>query len=87
LLFASMRTHRVFRLIAPSLIAVLAISWLCLYLDSVYERRRAEHLVADLKSFPFSTAGCRRYARSAIDTTVLRCNHFHSQNFSRPVRR
>jgi hypothetical protein len=32
-------------------------SWFCLYLDSIHERRRAEHLIADLKSFPFSTAG------------------------------
>jgi len=32
-------------------------TWFCLYLNSIYERRRAEHLITDLKSFPFSTAG------------------------------
>jgi hypothetical protein len=35
----------------------IACSWLFLYLDSVYQRRRAESLVADLKSLDFATAG------------------------------
>jgi hypothetical protein len=28
-----------------------------LYFDSVYQRQRAESLIADLKSFPFASAG------------------------------
>jgi hypothetical protein len=32
-------------------------SWLFLYIDSVYQRRRAESLFADLRSLDFSTAG------------------------------
>ena len=35
----------------------IACSWLFLYLDSVHQRRRAESLVADLKSLDFATAG------------------------------
>ena len=31
--------------------------WLFLYIDSVYQRRRAESLFADLRSLDFSTAG------------------------------
>jgi hypothetical protein len=38
------------------LIAIVG-SWLFLYIDSVYQRRRAESLFADLKSLDFSTAG------------------------------
>ncbi len=38
------------------LIAIVG-SWLFLYLDSVYQRRRAEAFVADLRSLDFSTAG------------------------------
>ena len=32
-------------------------SWLFLYIDSIYELRRAESLFADLRSLDFSTAG------------------------------
>lgn len=39
------------------LFVALAGSWLFLYLDSVYQRHRAEALFADLKSLDFSTAG------------------------------
>lgn len=38
-------------------LAVLTLAWFCLYLDSLHERRRAERLIADLRSFPFATAG------------------------------
>ena len=38
------------------LIAIVG-SWLYLYIDSVYQRRRAESLFADLRSLDFSTAG------------------------------
>jgi len=49
--------RRAFRRIAFIIVAVLALSWLYLYLDSVRERRKAEHLIADLRSFPFATSG------------------------------
>lgn len=32
-------------------------SWLWLYFDSVHQRRKAESLIADLKLFPFASAG------------------------------
>jgi hypothetical protein len=31
--------------------------WLWLYFDSVYHRQKAESLIADLRSFPFASAG------------------------------
>ena len=36
---------------------VLACTWLALYVDSVYQRRKAERFLSDLRSFPFATAG------------------------------
>jgi hypothetical protein len=56
-MYLSPRVRRIVRSTALTLIGFCAFSWLCLYLDSIYERRRAEHLIAELKSFPFSTAG------------------------------
>jgi len=38
-------------------LAVIALAWLWLYLDSLHERRRAERMIADLRSFPFASAG------------------------------
>jgi hypothetical protein len=38
------------------LLIVVACSWVYLYLDSVHQRRKAERLISDLKSFPFATA-------------------------------
>src|SRR6266481_5840902 len=49
--------RRVVRFTLPTFLGLCAFSWFWLYLDSIHERRRAEHLIADLKSFPFSTAG------------------------------
>ena len=52
--------HRVRRSVLSvslALFGVLALGWLLLYLDSLHERQRAEHLIADLKSFPFANAG------------------------------
>jgi hypothetical protein len=52
--------NRYRRVVCSSLLAFLglcALGWLWLYLDSLYELRRAEHLIADLKSLPFSSAG------------------------------
>lgn len=58
--------------------AVLALGWLYLYLDSVRERRKAEHLIADLRSFPFPTAGfpevrqlTNRYGGTAVQSFPL----------------
>jgi hypothetical protein len=45
------------RWVAWLVLASIACSWLFLYLDSVYQRRRAESLFADLKSLDFATAG------------------------------
>lgn len=45
------------RLVTLLILAFIACSWLFLYLDSVYQRRRAESLVADLKSLDFAAAG------------------------------
>jgi hypothetical protein len=45
------------RWVARLVLISIAGSWLFLYLDSVYQRRRAEALFADLKSLDFSTAG------------------------------
>ncbi len=46
--------RKIFTLILPS---ILAFSWLALYLSSLYQCRKAERLVADLRTFPFATAG------------------------------
>src|SRR5258705_8449837 len=58
-----------------TLVGVLALGWLWLYLDSLQERHRAEHLIADLKSFPFATAGfpevrelANRYGGTAVQS-------------------
>jgi hypothetical protein len=54
-------TRRLFRAtvrwVARLVLVSIAGGWLFLYLDSVYQRRRAESLFADLKSLDFSTAG------------------------------
>lgn len=36
---------------------VLACSWLALYVDSIYQCRKAERFLSDLRSFPFASAG------------------------------
>jgi len=58
---------------ALALLVVVACSWVSLYLDSVHQRRKAERLISDLKSFPFATAGfaavrelAERYGGTAI---------------------
>ena len=75
-------THRRFRATlrwAVRLVLVsIAGSWLFLYLDSVYQRRRAEALFADLKSLDFETAGFPevrdimiRYGAHAMQSQLL----------------
>jgi hypothetical protein len=61
-----------------TLVGVLALGWLWLCLDSLHERQRAEHLIADLKSFPFATAGfvevrelAKRYGGTAVQSFPL----------------
>jgi hypothetical protein len=49
--------RRVARFASLALFGLCALSWLWFYLDSIHERRRAERLITELKSFPFSTAG------------------------------
>ena len=49
--------RRLSRFAPPTFFGLCALIWLGFYIDSIHERRRAEHLIADLKSFPFSTAG------------------------------
>ena len=41
---------------AVVLLLLVAVCWLALYLSSLYQRRRAQRLVGDLKAFPFATA-------------------------------
>jgi hypothetical protein len=54
---ARYRFHVTVRLVTRLVLVIFACSWLFLYLDSVYQRRRVESLVADLKSLDFATAG------------------------------
>src|SRR5882762_2413134 len=35
----------------------LSLSWLFLYINSTLQRRKAEHFISNLKSFPFAVAG------------------------------
>jgi hypothetical protein len=68
-------------------------SWLFLYIDSVYQRRRAESLFADLRSLDFSTAGfaevrdtmIRNGARPGATCTPQNCT-FRLQIMSRVPR-
>lgn len=48
---------RILRAALSSLLALCLFAWLVLYFDSVHQRIRAERLISDLKSFPFSSAG------------------------------
>jgi hypothetical protein len=50
------RRSRVRRPVTLALLAVFSFCWLCLYVDSVRQRQKAESLFADLKSFPFASA-------------------------------
>jgi hypothetical protein len=51
------RFRATLRWVARLILVSIAGSWLFLYIDSVYQRRRAESLFADLRSLDFSTAG------------------------------
>ncbi len=51
------RFRATLRWAARLILVSIAGSWLFLYIDSVYQRRRAESLFADLRSLDFSTAG------------------------------
>lgn len=71
----SPRHRSAVRSVLLAIIGVFASCWLLLYLDSLHERRRAEHLIADLKSFPFATAGfpevrelANRYGGTAVQS-------------------
>lgn len=51
------RFRIIMRWIARLVLVSFVTSWLFLYIDSVYQLRRAEALFADLKSLDFATAG------------------------------
>lgn len=51
------RSRAILRRVIRLVIIPIVGSWLFLYLDSIYQRRRAEALFSDLKSFDFATAG------------------------------
>jgi len=51
------RSRATLRWVVRLAIISIVSSWLFLYLDSIYQRRRAEALFSDLKSFNFATAG------------------------------
>jgi hypothetical protein len=75
---ARRRFHVTLRLVTRLALVFIACSWLFLYLDSAYQRRRAESLFADLKSLDFATAGFRdvrditiRSGRTAIQRHSL----------------
>jgi hypothetical protein len=50
-------SKRIFARIVRFSLAFVVFSWAVLYLSSLYECRKADVLVADLKTFPFATAG------------------------------
>ena len=54
---APRRFRSTLRWVARLLLISIAGSWLFLYVDSVYQRRRAASLFADLKSLDFASAG------------------------------
>ena len=56
-MWISHRLRSGLRRTALALLIVVACSWVSLYLDSVHQRREAERLISELKSFPFATAG------------------------------
>jgi len=51
------RFRATLRWLARLILIAIVGTWLFLYIDSVYQRRRAETLFADLRSLDFSTAG------------------------------
>jgi hypothetical protein len=51
------RIRATLRWAARLILVAIVGGWLFLYIDSVYQRRRAEAFVADLRSLDFSTAG------------------------------
>jgi len=42
--------------VALILLSILALCWVTVYSSSLYQRRKGERFIADLKTFPFSTA-------------------------------
>lgn len=50
-------SKKIFARIVLSVLAFAVFSWVALYLSSLYQCRKADRLVADLRTFPFATAG------------------------------
>jgi len=51
------RLRRASRFAVFALLVIVSCSWLALYLESIHHRRLAERLIAELRAFPFATAG------------------------------
>ena len=73
------RFRATLRWVARLVLRSIVGSWLFLYIDSVYQRRRAESLFADFRSLDFSTAGFAevrdimvRYGWHAMQSEVQR---------------
>jgi hypothetical protein len=64
--------------------AVFSCSWFLLYLDSVHQRRRAERLLLDLKSFPFASAGFLEVRHFATGHGGIAIQQFPLVRFSPP---
>ena len=82
------RIRRIARFVLSGFLLAIALGWLFLYFDSILQRRRAERLISDLKTFPFATAGFNevrdlmvRYGGHAIQrlpqTPPLTCTVSH----------
>lgn len=50
------RSSKIAKVFGLVLLSTLALSWVFLCVSSLYERRKADRLIADLKKFPFATA-------------------------------
>lgn len=74
----SPRILRTIRAVTLVLVASLATGWLWLYLDSLHQRQRAEKLISDLRSFPFTTADFAN-----VRALVIRYNGRASESFPR----
>lgn len=76
------RFRAIVRLMTRLVLTLVVGSWLFLYFDSVYQRRRVEALFADLKSLDFATAGfpevrdiMNLYGGKAIQWDLVKRSH------------
>lgn len=52
---ASRHRFRTLRIVLLTCLVLFSCCWVCLYFDSLHPRRRAESLIAELKTFPYTT--------------------------------